>query len=393
MPREIHILTPKQVGALNKPGRHADGGGLYLQVGHGGSKSWLFRFNYQGRPRWMGLGRVDDGRLAESLAAARQKAQEARERLAAGQDPLDAKRVQAAIMASANAITTFRDCVGEYLAAHSPGWRNPKHRQQWRNTLATYAYPTIGNLSVRSVGIEHVKTILTPIWRTKSETARRVRGRLEAVLDYATANRYRTGENPARQKLIAAVLGRSRPRVKHHASIPYMELHKLMTRLRERDDISALALQWLALTVTRSGEGRCARWEEIDRDRKVWTVPGPRMKGGEEHRIPLSPAALAILGKVPKTASPFVFVAQGDKAVSDTSLRNVLRDLGYTKADATLHGFRSSFRDWAAESGIADDIAEACLAHTVSDKTVAAYKRTKFFEPRRNVMITWSLML
>jgi integrase len=391
MPREIHMLTPSIVAAA-KASRLADGGGLYLQVGHGGNRSWCFRYNFAGKPHWMGLGAVDMGNLAESLAAARQKAQEARDRLAAGQDPLEARRASAASLATSKAIT-FEACAGEFMAAHSPDWKNPKHRQQWRNTLSTYAYPTIGKLAVSTVAIEHVKTILAPMWRTKAETARRVRGRIEAVLDYATASGYRAGENPARQKLIAKVLGKGRPRVKHHAALPYKQVPDVMGKLAKRDDVPACALAWLILTATRSTEGRYAQWSEVDKDKAVWTIPAARMKSGELHRVPLTPAALAVLDKLKRTTSPYIFVAQGEDAVSDTSLRDILREFGYSNADATLHGFRSSFRDWAAESGVADDIAEAALAHTVKDKTVAAYKRTRYFDARADVMLGWDLYL
>jgi integrase len=392
MPRELHRLTPAKVQALDKPGRHSDGGGLVLQIGHGGGKSWQFRYQFAGKPRHMGLGPVDLGRLAESLATARQKSQEARERLAAGEDPLEARRVQEALQAPTKAIL-FEACAVEYMAAHSPHWKNAKHRQQWRNTLSTYVYPTIGKLPVQAVGIEHVKTILRPIWGTKAETARRVRGRIEAILDYATASNYRVGENSAREKPIRQVLGKSRRRQRHHASLHHSKVPGLMTKLAERDDVAARALEWIALTAVRSSEGRFAEWVEIDRDKARWLIPASRMKNGEPHEVPLSREALVVLDRLPKVASQFVFVAQGQKAISDTSLRDVLRDLGYSAADATLHGFRSSFRDWCAESGIADDVAEACLAHTVEDKTVAAYKRTKFLAARRDVMERWGACL
>lgn len=393
MPREIHILTPAKVAALAKPGRYSDGGGLVLQIGPAGGKSWQFRYQLAGKPRFMGLGPVDAGKLAESLATARQRAQEARERLAAGQDPMVVRQAEKAAAAPAKAVT-FDACAAEYMAAHSSDWRNAIHRRQWRTTLATYASPTIGSLPVGAVSIDHVKTILSPIWRTTSETARRVRGRIERILDYATASGYRTGENPARQNLVREVLGRGRPRVRHHASVPYLQLPDLMTKLEDRDDVASLCLQWIILTAVRSAEGRYAQWDEVDRGKATWTIPASRMKAGEEHTVPLPAQALEILDRVTKVeGSKFVFVAQGTDAVSDTLLRGLLRSLGYTKDDATLHGFRSSFRNWAAENGVNDDIAEAALAHTVSDKTVAAYKRTKFLAARRDVMERWACYL
>jgi integrase len=344
------MLTPAKVAALTKPGRYGDGGGLVLQVTKGGGKSWQFRYMLAGRPRHMGLGTVDLGKLDVSLAAARGKAQEARERLAAGQDPLTIRQAEKAASAPTGAVT-FETCAGEFLSRHSPDWKNPKHRQQWRNTLATYCFPTIGKLPVHAVTIEHVKAILSPHWRSKPETMRRVRSRIERVLDFATASGYRTGENPARQRLIRDILGRGRPKVRHHASIPYAEVPSLMAKLAARDDVAAFALRWIILTCTRSGEARFAQWGEVDRKAATWTVPAVRMKAGEPHTVPLSPAALAILDRVPKVdGSPYIFCAQGLEAISDTSLRNLLREFGYQKDDATLHGFRSSFRDWAAET-------------------------------------------
>ena len=347
----------------------------------------------KGKPHVMGLGPVDMGKLAQCLAAARQRAQEARDHHAAGQDPLTMREAERAASGPAAAVT-FEACAAEFLSKNSPDWRNPKHRQQWVDTLATYVYPIVGKLSVGAVAVDHVLAILDPIWRTSArDRPAGFAGRIPAYSSAtATARGYRGEGNPAGQRRVRDILGRGRPKVRHHASIAYQQVPDLMAKIAGREDVAALALQWIALTATRSAEARFAQWSEVDRKAALWTIPAARMKAGEPHVVPLAPLALDILDRVRKVDnSPFIFVAQGKDAVSDTLLRGLLRDLGYQKDDATLHGFRSSFRDWAAENGVADDVAESVLAHTVEDKTVAAYKRTKFLAARRAVMLQWSL--
>ncbi len=307
---------------------------------------------------------------------------------------MEQKRAVQAQEAARATVITFGECATAYIRANEDGWKNAKHRQQWANTLKTYVLPVMGKLPVAQVDVADVKTALDPIWGRKHETATRVRGRIEQILDYATAHKYRTGENPARVQIIKQLLGKVRSKVKHHPAIPYKHLPDLMGKLDGRDDIPALALQWLILTATRSSEARCVTYEELDVPGKWWTIPPHRMKGGEEHTVPLSAAALEVLKRAKRRPGcAFVFAAQGDAPVSDTALRNLLRDLEYDRHAATLHGMRSSFRDWCAEMGVADDVAEACLAHAVPDAVVKAYKRTRFIEARRDVMQRWGLFL
>jgi integrase len=376
---------------LTRPGSYADGQGLYYVIAHGGAKTWSFRYTIGDKATRMTLGKVDIGNLAKSLSSARAKVQELREYIAGGGDPQEQRKAAKAERKAAVAMT-FQECALAYMAKHSPDWKSRIHREQWRSTLSQYAYPEIGKLSVDAVTVDHVKPILDPIWRTRSETARRLRARIERVLDFASLNKWRSGENPFRVNIVRELLGRGRPKPKHHASLPYKQIPEFMAKLAERDDTPALAIRWLVLTATRSSEGRYARWSEIDKRKAVWVIPPQRMKGGVEHRVPLSRSALDILDKVPRLAGvDYVFIGQGGKdGVSDTACRYVLRDLGITKDAGTLHGLRSSFRTWAAETGVADDIAESCLAHQIPDAVVRAYKRTRFEEARVRVMDQWA---
>jgi integrase len=385
-------LSVPRIVALTKPGRYADGGGLYLQITPGGGRSWLFRFRHAGRDTWMGLGRVNLGNLEQSLLTARERAADARRVVRSGGNPLAVKRASEATLDPPGKAVTFRECAIGYLAVNEHTWRNPVHRKQWRQTLATYVYPVLGDLAVDAITTEDVRRCLEPIWRTIPETARRVRGRIEMVLDLAIARGLRTAANPATVRVVRAMLGKGLRRPKHHAALPYRELPGLMDRLDGRTDVPALALRWLILTATRSSEARGARWAEIDMERRRWTIPAERMKGNREHVVPLSAAALAVLEAVPRRGA-FVFAGPSGDPISETSVRNVLRGLGYDRNAATPHGFRSSFRDWCAESSVDDAVAEASLAHVVSDKVVAAYRRTRFLEARRDVMERWGLYL
>jgi integrase len=377
------------VRRLKKPGFHADGGQLYVQVSRAGSKSWLFRFARQGRERWMGLGPYPD----VSLAEARQKAFDARRLLRDGLDPIEARRGarMAARLEEARSLT-FKDCAERYIAAHEAGWRNAKHRAQWRSTLGTYAYPELGDLSVAAIDTALVMKTLEPIWQAKPETADRLRGRIEAVLDWAAARNYRTGDNPARwrghlDKLLPA--RRRLARVKHHAALPSRDLPAFMVELRNQAGVSARALEFAILTAARTGEVIGAIWGEIDMGEKVWTVPAERMKGGRTHRVPLCERTVEILDTLPRGGDSVFGGTRARKPLSQMALLMTLRRM--KRDDLTVHGFRSTFRDWAAEcTSFPREVAEAALAHVISDKVEAAYRRGDLFERRRQLMEAWS---
>jgi integrase len=377
------------VRRLKKPGFHADGGQLYVQVSRTGSKSWLFRFARQGRERWMGLGPYPD----VSLAEARQKAFDARRLLRDGLDPIEARRGarMAARLEEARGLT-FKDCAERYIAAHEAGWRNAKHRAQWRSTLGTYAYPELGNLSVAAADTALVMKTLEPIWQAKPETAGRVRGRIEAVLDWAKARHYRTGDNPARwrghlDKLLPA--RRRLARVKHHAALPWRNLPAFMVELRGQTGTSARALEFAILTAARTGEVLGATWTEIDMGAKAWSVPAERMKGGRTHRVPLCERTVEILDALPRGGDYVFGGTRARKPLSQMALLMTLRRM--KRDDLTVHGFRSTFRDWAAEcTSFPREVAEAALAHVIPDKVEAAYRRGDLFERRRQLMEAWS---
>jgi integrase len=383
-------LTVKKVEALKGPGRYPDGDNLYLQVTEGGGKSWAFLFMLRGRARQMGLGPVASDkprRPGLSLAEARDKAFECRRLLFEGIDPIE-HRKSARVPERG---VTFRECAERLIASHEAGWKSEKHIAQWKTSLATYAYPIIGARPVQAVNVGHVLEVLEPIWTTKPETASRVRQRVEAVINWATARGYRTGENPARwrghldhllppQKRVATV--------KHHAALPYDEAAAFMVDLRKRPGTAARALEFLILTAARTGEVIGARKSEIDRRTKMWIVPAERMKGKREHRVPLSDRALAILDALPETDDKFLFVGPDGKALSNMALLALLRRM---KRKVTTHGFRSTFRDWAAEqTSYPPEICEMALAHAVKDKTEAAYRRSDLLEKRRRLMDEWA---
>jgi integrase len=383
-------LTALKVRALTAPGRYGDGKGLWLQVRDADHRSWLFRYKVHGRSRMMGLGAVEDVPLAEARAAA----DEARKLVRRGIDPIDDRNADRAAKAAAARGISFREVAERYIEAHRPGWRNAKHAGQWTSTLATYAYPAFGELSVSAIDIGAVMRVLEPLWRTKTETASRVRGRIESVLDYATARGWRTGDNPARWRghLENLLPARSKVRrVEHHAALPWRDVGAFMGQLRRQQGVAARALEFLILTGARTGEVLGARWSEIDAD--TWTVPGERMKAGREHRVPLSAAALAVLAQMrPDGATAGAWVFPGGRAgrpLSSMALLMLLRRMGF--GALTAHGFRSSFRDWCGEStGYAREVAEAALAHTLKDKAEAAYARGDLFEKRRRLMEDWA---
>jgi integrase len=346
----------------------------------------------RGTAREMGLGRYPD----ISLAEARLMAAEARRLKAKGVDPIanrEAVRSQERLEAARS--VTFRYCAESYIAARKKGWKNAKHADQWASTLETYAMPVMADLPVQSIDVGMVHRVLEPIWSSKTETASRVRGRIENVLDWATVREFRTGENPARWKghLENLFPARSKvQKVEHHPALPYVKMGAFMASLKTQDGLGALALQFTILTATRTGEAIGARWSEIDLDAGVWTIPGSRMKAGRDHRVPLSRAALAILRTRQKSGDKSVFVFPGGtrgKAISNMAMLQTLRRM--ERGDLTVHGFRSTFRDWAAEqTAIAREVGEAALAHVVGDKVEAAYRRGDLFEKRRKLMDAWA---
>ncbi|HLG87786.1 MAG TPA: integrase arm-type DNA-binding domain-containing protein [Alphaproteobacteria bacterium] len=390
MARTIEKLSPAKVEKTTKPGLYGDGAGLWLHVGENG-KSWIFRFMLNGRAREMGLGPLHTIGLGE----ARKRAARCREMLLDGIDPIEARNAErnAKRLKAAKAIT-FQDCADRYIKAHRAGWRNEKHAAQWTTTLTAYAYPTIGKLSVSDIATAHVTKILEPIWTAKPETASRVRGRIEAVLDYAATHKWRDAENPARWRghLENLLAKRSKvARVEHHAALPWKDMAAFMDTLTGQEGAGALALRFAILTAARTGEVIGARWAEIDTKEKIWTIPADRMKAAREHRVPLSDDALAVLEAARKLDPDGEYVFPGgkkDSPLSNMAMLALLRRMG--RDDLTTHGFRSTFRDWAADTGRPADIAEAALAHVVGDKTVAAYQRGDLLERRRRLMTDWA---
>ena len=394
MPKKLsNALTPLAVKNA-KPGRHADGGGLYLLVKDSGARSWVFRFMLRGTARDLGLGPAS-GSDAVSLQDARLKATALRLEVKAGTDPLlerDRKAAEAAAQAQAAKIAsiTFKAVAERYIASNRDSWRNPKHRQQWENTLSSYVYPVIGELPVNEVGKAHVLQILEPIWKVKPETASRIRGRIETVLDAATARELRSGENPARWRghLAHILPKRSRLTRGHHKAMPYADVPAFMERLRGRNAMAALALEFTILTAARTGEVIGATWAEIDLERKVWTVPARRMKAGKEHRVPLSPRAIEIIEQAKLMGTSHVFAGERGGKLSAMAVAMLLRRMG---TDVTAHGFRSSFRDWSAEcTAFPHEVCEMALAHAVENKVERAYRRGDLFEKRARLMADWA---
>ena len=385
-----------------EPGTFGDGDGLYLLVRDTKSAFWFFRYKRAGRVREMGLGRAR-GRNSVTLAEARDKAGVLWRMHKGGVDPLtarDAEQAAQAAIAQADAARaiTFRTCAGYYLDAHDAKWTNPKHRAQWTNTLETYAYPHFGDLPVSAIGTAHVLAALEPIWQKKAETATRVRGRVEAVLNYAATREWRAGENPARWRGHLSNLLPARAAVapvEHHAALPWAEVGAFMVALRQQAGVSARALEFAILTAARSGEVLGATWGEFDLAEKLWTIPAGRMKAKKEHRVPLTASALAILADIGKlrtdreAAAPVFPGATKGRPLSVMALTMVLRRM--KRGDVTPHGFRSTFRDWVGEhTAFPREIAEAALAHVVANKTEAAYSRGDALDKRRAMMAAWA---
>jgi len=369
---------------------HSVGGvaGLQLQVSDTGARSWVLRIVIGGRRRDMGLG----GFPTVTLAGARESARTARDKIRTGVDPIEhGKAARSALMASTAAQKTFRQCALAFIEAKAPEFKNAKHLGQWTATLETYVYPVMGSILVRDVGLPHVVDVLTPIWTTKTETATRVRGRIEAVLDWATISGYRTGENPARWRgHLDKLLPKPKKiaKVVHHPALAMHQMPSFMTKLRAMGGAGARALEFAVLTAARSGEVRGATWSEIANATEVWTIPGERMKAGKEHRVPLSKAAMELLNNLPRDAgADLVFPAPKGGMLSDMTLWAVMRRMGLA---AVPHGFRSTFRDWCGESTTYPrEVAEAALAHVVGG-VEGAYARGDLFEKRRRLMTEWA---
>lgn len=383
-------LTDRKAASLNAPGRFGDGAGLWLQVRSPSAKSWVFRFMLNGKARWLGLGPYPDVTLAE----ARELAAECRRKLRAGIDPLDEKQAaKRTALAQAVKALTFDECATSYIEAQRAGWKNAKHAAQWQSTLDTYASPIIGKLAVGDVDTACVMRVLEPIWTSKTETASRLRGRIEAVLAWATVRGYRSGDNPAtwRNHLDKLLPARSKvQKVEHHAALPWREVGEFMVALRKEAGIAARALELAILCAARSGEVRGATHEEFDLKAKTWIIPAERMKAGKEHHIPLSDAAIAVIKAMPKIeGGAIVFPGVKGKPLSDASLGSVLKRMKRT--DLTAHGFRSTFRDWAGEStAYPREVIEHALAHQLKDKAEAAYARGTSFDKRRRLMADWA---
>jgi integrase len=391
MPKKINRLSAVKVASTKKPGFYADGDGLYLQVTDTGSRSWVFRFKTGGRSRDMGLGSLNTVGLAE----ARWMAAECRRQRLQGIDPIEARksgRAQAQLDVARS--ITFDDCRDKFIASHRAAWANDKHLRQWESTLETYVTPVFGVLPVQNVDVALVLKVLEPIWVTKPETASRVRGRVERILDWAKARGFRQGENPARWRGHMDILlapRRNIRRVRHHAALPYTELPAFLLKIRQRDGVAARALEFAILTAARTSEVLGARWDEVDLESEIWTVPASRMKARREHRVPMS-AAVGTIVKLLKAIRQNDFVFPGElrnKPLSNMSMLMMLRRMG--REDLTVHGFRSTFRDWAAEqTNFPREIAEAALAHVISDHTEAAYRRGDLFEKRSSLMKAWA---
>ena len=387
----LHRLKVMQVTHTKKPGLYSDGGGLYLQVTKKLVKSWLFRYMRMGVRRGMGLGPVHTVTLAE----AREKAYACRRMLIEGIDPLEAKKAKhQAERRERMKSLPFRDCANQYIEAHRKSWKNEKHAAQWGSTIETYANPIIGNLMVTEIDTDDIMRVLEPIWAEKTETATRLRGRIESILAWATVRGFRTGLNPARWKghLDHLLAKPSRLRkTNHHAALPYAEAAAFMKMLRRQEGNAALALQLVILTASRTNEVIAARKSEFDLPAKIWIIPAERMKARREHRVPLSTAAVALVKPLINTGtSEFVFPASKEnRHLSNMAMLQLLKRM--KREDLTVHGFRSTFKDWARETtDYAREVSEAALAHIIGDQTEAAYARGDLFAKRAGLMQEWA---
>lgn len=390
MARQIGKLSALAVQRAKQRGYLADGGGLYLQLSGSGAKSWVFRYRLNGRLREMGLGPARDVTLAE----ARETALACRKQRLAGIDPIAARTAerQQAVLQSAKAMT-FRQCAEAYVEAHKSGWKNLKHADQWSATLKTYAYPVLGDVSIQSVDVALVMKVLDSIWATKTETASRLRGRIERVLDWAAVRGFREGDNPARWRGHLDHLLPQPTKVKqvqHHPALPYSQIVSFMTKLRQQPGIAAMALEFAILTAARTGEVIGGTWAEMDLDRAIWTIPAGRMKAGREHRVPLSDPAVALLERSYEARhGDYVFPGgMAGKSLSNMALLSLLRRMNFSHV--TAHGFRSTFKDWTMEcTSFPNEVSEMALGHAVGDKVEAAYRLGDLFEKRRELMQAW----
>ena len=389
--RQLNRLSAKTIAFKKHPGMYCDGGGLYLQVTPSGSKTWIFRFRsaLTRKLRDMGLGALHTVGLPE----AREKAAAQRRSLLDGQDPIQAREQerQRKAMEAAKAVT-FAQCASSYVESHKAGWRNAKHAEQWTKTLEAYADPVIGALPVQDVDTGLVLNILEPIWSTKAETASRLRARIENILDWARVRGYRSGENPARWKghlnqLLPALAKKSR--VAHHKAMRFCEVGEFVAKLRALPSVSARCLEFTILTAARTSEAIKARPDEIDLDNATWTIPASRMKAQKEHRVPLSPRAVEIAREMLNLEQDYLFASAGKgQPISNMAMLTLLDRM---QVEVTVHGFRSSFRDWAAErTAFPHEVCEMALAHTIGNAAEAAYRRGDLFEKRRKMMDAWS---
>jgi len=388
-------LSPRYIKEESKPGTYGDGDGLYLQIAKSGSKSWIYRYQINKHRRWLGLG----GFPGVSLAKARKEKDRYKLSVKAGIDPIQEKEANKTVLENEKKKgialkQTFSLCAEAYIESKEPEWKNRKHVQQWRNTLKTYASPVIGELPTAEIDLDHILQVLNPIWLEKTETATRVRNRIELVLDYATVKGYRSGQNPARWR---GNLDKLLPKpskikkVKHHPALPYEDIPAFMATLNARKELAAKALVFTILTAARTSESLGATWDEIDLEKNTWVIPASRMKVEKEHRIPLSVPVIALLGEL-KADKKNQFIFPGlkrDKPLSNMAMANVLKRM--ERPDLTVHGFRSTFRDWVAErTNFPQRVAETALAHRLKDGAEAAYQRGDLLEKRKELMEVWA---
>lgn len=396
--RVLHRLSELQIKTFKERGYYADGGGLYFRISEYETRGWVFRYSRQGKAREMGLGTYPDVTLKE----ARNAALECRKALLIHQDPIEKRKALVSTMlAERQAGLTFEQCANEFIKAKEHEWKNTKSAGQWRATLETYAFPVIGKMLVRDVEQTHILKILEPIWTNKTETASRLRGRIESIIDYARARKYRTTDNPAAWKghLDKILAAPSKVKtIEHHPALPFKRMGAFMEALGKQAGNGARALEFTILTNSRTGETRKATWKQIDLENAVWTIPPVNMKAGKEHRVPLSPQALKLLSELPRTGD-YVFPGATGEMLSDMSVNAVIRRMNNPEMMWTdeqgrgvvAHGFRSSFRDWAGETtAYPREVIEHSMAHKLKDKAEAAYARGTMFDKRRGLMDAWA---
>lgn len=395
MPKLAKELSALEVSRLSDKGKYPVGRGIYLEISATGAKAWVLRITVGNKRRHIGLGSYP----TISLALAREKALLMRDQINQGLDPVEQKKaVRSALKAQQAKEVTFKQCALAYIDAHSDGWKNKRTHENWPRSFEMYAYPAIGGMLVRDIEQAHILQIIEPLWKEKTETAKRLRNRLEQVLDYATARHYRTGENPARwkNKLDKILPSPSKiAKVKHHEAIAIDAIPEFMQALQKRIGMGRYCLEFLILTACRSGEARGATWDEVDFENKLWSIPRERMKSNQPHQVPLSDQAIALLQEIPKTNSPYIFFSATGGMLSDMTLSSLMRKMDAAKTatgkTAVPHGFRSTFRDWAGDkTSYPRELAEAALAHALLNKVEAAYRRSTALEKRREMMQEWA---